>query len=189
MGTMLATGSDVVSFLKSQHDEIKELFARVREVRGEERADAFYSLRRLLAVHETAEEEIVHPVARRVLPDGAEIIEKRLQEEHEAKTALAALESVDVESAEFDEKIEALQRDVIAHAESEEREEFSRLADALDQTKLERMRKAAEIAEKVAPTRPHPGVESAVANIFAGPFASMVDRVRDALENKDEKKE
>lgn len=185
MGTMLASGSDVVSFLEAQHNEVKALFGRVRGSHGEEREDAFYELRRLLAVHETAEEEIVHPVARRVLPDGAEIIEKRLAEENAAKKVLAELESLDVDSAEFDQKIEMLERDVIAHAESEEREEFARLADALDQTKLERMRKAAEIAEKVAPTRPHAGVESAVGNLFAGPFASMMDRVRDALEKKD----
>lgn len=43
MGTMLASGSDVVSFLKSQHNEIKALFDRVSEARGEARADAFYS--------------------------------------------------------------------------------------------------------------------------------------------------
>jgi hypothetical protein len=46
------------------------------------------------------------------------------------------------------------------------------------------MRKAVEFAEKVAPTRPHPGVESASGNVLAGPFAAMIDRTRDAFSGK-----
>jgi hypothetical protein len=36
----------------------------------------------------------------------------------------------------------------------------------------------------MAPTRPHPGVESAAANILVGPFAAMLDRTRDAISGK-----
>jgi len=184
MGTMIASGSDVVSFLKSQHEDVKRLFAQVKAARGQARGASFYALRRMLAVHETAEEEIVHPVARRVLPDGEAIIEARLREEKAAKTLLAELEKLDIDSSEFEQMLALLERDVIAHAESEERQEFERLGSALDQSRLERMRTAAELAEKVAPTRPHPGVESAAANLLVGPFASMVDRVRDAITGK-----
>lgn len=46
---------------------------------------------------------------------------------------------------------------------------------------LERMGRAAKLAELIAPTRPHPGVESQSANLLAGPFAVMMDRARDAL--------
>lgn len=35
---------------------------------------------------------------------------------------------------------------------------------------------ARKLAESTAPTRPHPGVESATANLLAGPFAAMLDR-------------
>lgn len=48
---------------------------------------------------------------------------------------------------------------VVRRAESEEREDLVRLGDALDQTRLEQMRKAVTLAEQIAPTRPHPGVE------------------------------
>ena len=40
---------------------------------------------------------------------------------------------------------------------------------------------AVRAAEAIAPTRPHPGVESAALNFAVGPFASMLDRARDAL--------
>jgi hemerythrin superfamily protein len=184
MGTMINTGSDVVAFLKGQHEEIKALFNQVDATEDDERAEAFFALRRLLAVHETAEEEIVHPVARRVLPDGQAVVATRLREENEAKKVLSSLESLELDSAEFDTQFAMFAASVIAHAESEEREEFERLADHLDQRQLEAMRKAVKLAESIAPTRPHAGVESGLANALVGPFASMLDRARDALTGK-----
>lgn len=181
---MIGTGSDVIGFLKEQHEDIKGMFGDVLSTRGEARAKAFQALRRLLAVHETAEEEIVHPAARRALPEGDAVVDARLREERAAKQSLAELEKLDVDSSEFQASFEKLQKDVIAHAESEERYEFARLETELEPERLERMRKAAEIAERFAPTRPHPGVESRIENLLAGPFAAMVDRARDALSGK-----
>jgi hypothetical protein len=43
---------------------------------------------------------------------------------------------------------------------------------------------AVAFAESIAPTRPHPGVESAAANMLVGPFAAMLDRARDAISGK-----
>jgi hypothetical protein len=54
----------------------------------------------------------------------------------------------------------------------------------LDDSQLERMRKAAQLAEAMAPTRPHAGAESAAANMLVGPFAAMVDRTRDLISGK-----
>lgn len=184
MGTMIKSGTDVVSFLKGQHEQVKALFERVTSTHGEEREKAFRALRRLLAVHETAEEEIVHPAARHALANGEAIVTARLREENQAKKALTELEELDVDSIEFETKLRALKASVVAHAESEEREEFERLGSQLDPARLERMRKAAEFAEAVAPTRPHAGIESAAANLLVGPFAAMVDRSRDALSGK-----
>ncbi len=180
----IRTADDVIAFLTGQHEQIKSLFAQVKSTNGSERDDAFTQLRRLLAVHETAEEEIVHPRARRELPNGDEVVRDRLEEENEGKQALAELEKLDANSPEFDAKFAKFEQDVIAHAEAEERAEFSALRDALAPEQLERMRTAAAVAEKMAPTRPHAGVESASANALAGPFAAMLDRARDALTSK-----
>jgi hypothetical protein len=108
----------------------------------------------------------------------------RLREENAAKKALAELETLDVMSRDFEASFRAFQASVIAHAESEEQEELAGLATALEPSRLSRMRKAAELAEAIAPTRPHPGIESATANLLVGPFVSMVDRARDALTGK-----
>jgi len=184
MATMISSGNDVVLFLKEQHRQVEAGFQQVLGTSGAERRNAFLALRRLLAVHETAEEEVVHPAARRALPDGNLIVDARLQEENEAKRLLASLEDEDVDSAEFARRFAQLQSSVLLHARSEEEDEFERLALALDQKELERMRKAVELAERVAPTRPHPGVESPLSNMLAGPFVSMIDRARDALSGK-----
>jgi len=184
MATMISSGTDVVTFLEEQHDQIEAGFELVLNSVGDERRNAFVALRRLLAVHETAEEEVVHPAARRALPDGDVVVEARLQEENEAKQVLAELEDLDVDSAEFGRQFALLQSAVIAHAKAEEENEFERLADILDQGRLEQMRKAVDFAERMAPTRPHPGVESATANMLVGPFAAMLDRARDALSGK-----
>jgi hemerythrin superfamily protein len=184
MTTTIKSGGDVVSFLKSQHQQVKKMLERVAMARSTHRSEAFVELRRMLAVHETAEEEIVHPAARRALPDGEAIVEKRLREENEGKRALAELETLDVDSAAFVTKFHVFQGKVLAHAESEEKEEFEQLAGVLDAEKLERMRKAVEFAESFAPTRPHAGIEGQAANMLVGPFASMVDRARDAIAGK-----
>jgi hemerythrin superfamily protein len=175
---------DVIAFLTNQHEQIKALFTRVKDAIGQDREDAFLDLRRLLAVHETAEEEIVHPRAKKELSDGETVIEARLSEEHQAKEALAELEKLDVASPEFAAGLLQLETDVLAHAQAEEQQEFSQLSRELEPEELEKMRTAVERAEAMAPTRPHPGVESAPANMLAGPFAAMLDRARDAMTGK-----
>jgi hemerythrin superfamily protein len=180
--TKINSGQDVVTFLKAQHEQIKALFEQVASATGSARQEAFDQLRRLLAVHETAEEQIVHPRAKRELPEGEAVVGDRLEEEHKAKEVLAELEKMQMDSTEFETKLRKLQADVIAHAEAEEHKEFERLAGQLDEQTLERMRKAVEVAEKTAPTHPHPKAgESAIANTLAGPFASMMDRAKDMM--------
>lgn len=182
--TAIKSSADVVDFLVSQHHQIKSKFAETLEASGEAREKGFVELRRLLAVHETAEEEIVHPRAKRKIADGAAVVDQRLEEEHEAKTVLQKLEKLDVNSEEFTRELTKLRDAVIDHAEHEEHDEFAKLGQELSDDELERMGRAAQLAEAIAPTRPHAGVESQIANLAAGPFAAMLDRVRDAIAGK-----
>jgi hypothetical protein len=160
------------------------LFAETLSAAGKEREKAFVELRRLLAVHETAEEEIVHPRAKRKLADGAALVDQRLEEEHEAKTVLQKLEKLDVDSEEFTRQLTELRDAVLDHADHEEKDEFAKLGEELSDDELASMGRAAKLAEAIAPTRPHAGVESQVANLVAGPFAAMLDRARDAIMGK-----
>jgi hemerythrin superfamily protein len=182
--TAIKSRSDVVDFLVGQHERIKSMFAETLSASGKDREKAFVELRRMLAVHETAEEEIVHPRAKRKIADGAAVVDQRLEEEHEAKTVLQKLEKLDVDSEEFTRRLTELRDAVIDHAEHEEKDEFAKLGEELSDDELARMGRAAKLAEAIAPTRPHPGVESQAANLTAGPFAAMLDRARDAIMGK-----
>lgn len=171
----------VVDLLRRQHEEIRTLFAKVEKATGKARAEAFDELRCLLAVHETAEEEVVHPFARRTIGNGDRIVDARLKEEKEAKELLQQLEKIDIDSAEFDPMLARLRKDVEAHAEHEENVEFPELVTKSMPEQLKGMAAAVKAAEAIAPTHPHPGTESPAKNIALGPVAAVVDRTRDAI--------
>jgi hypothetical protein len=180
----LDDASDVVTFLAGQHERIKALFDAALEARGPLRAHFFHGLRRLLAVHEAAEAQIVHPAVRRCLADGDRIAQARLREERQARAILRQLEQLDLDSREFEDVFSGLRAMVLEHAVAEENEELGHLALALDPQRLARMRKAVRFAEAIAPTRPHRAVESVAASIMFGPLLAVIDRVRDALADK-----
>src|SRR4051812_10732224 len=172
---------DVVTLLLAQHERIRSLFQEVDKAAGTPaRQASFEELRRLLAVHETAEELVVHPEARHA-DGGSDVVDARLQEEHDAKEVLATLDGMDVGDPGFTDRFAGLREAVLAHAESEERHEFPLLLSSTDEKTRERMAAAVRAAESMAPTHPHPGVESQPANLVGGPLASLVDRTRDAV--------
>ncbi|MFJ6853467.1 hemerythrin domain-containing protein [Streptomyces sp. NPDC091271] len=176
-----AQDADVVALLMRQHGDIRNLFDEVEAGAGEDRRDAFRRLVRLLAVHETAEEEVVHPFARRSFPGGEQIVEDRLAEEKAAKETLAALDDLDTDDPTFMPRFMKLRTDVQEHARAEERYEFIHIRRSTDLTNLAAMAKAVKAAEAMAPTRPHPGVESGAANMALGPVAALMDRTKDAV--------
>jgi hemerythrin superfamily protein len=172
---------DVVDVLLAQHARIEDLFHQVLTGRGDSRRVAFDRLVRLLAVHETAEEEIVHPTARVSMPDGPGVVDDRLAEEREAKEVLAQLQELDPDDPRFEPVFGELRMAVLQHAKREERYEFPRLRHHLTPERLRTMAAALLAAEALAPTRPHPGVESAAANAALGPSLALVDQVRDTV--------
>jgi hemerythrin superfamily protein len=173
---------DVVDLLLEQHNQIKSLFSQVAAAQGAQKRELFEDLVRLLAVHESAEEEVVHPAARRNIEGGDQVVDSRLQEEHEAKQALSDLYDLGVDHPEFDTRLTVLAEAVITHATHEENDEFRYLRQNVPADKLRRMAGALKTAEATAPTRPHPGAgESAAANLLAGPPVAVFDRIRDAV--------
>jgi len=168
----ISTSGDVVRFLEAQHAEIKQLFEEVIARMGSQRQVAFARLRWLLAVHETAEEAIVHPHAARRA--GGDVVAARRNEEDEARAALARLEELDIESTEFEAAFRELQRDVTEHATAEESEEFPQL-DGFAPEELSRLRPAAELAYTARADHTLP------ADTRSATYAAMVVQARSAL--------
>jgi iron-sulfur cluster repair protein YtfE (RIC family) len=151
-----------------------------RAARGTHKEQAFDELRALLAVHETAEEMVLRPVSEDVAGEG--VAQARNQEEEEAAKVLSRLEELDCASAEFDTLLAQFEKSVSHHAEQEESLEFPAILSGCDADKRQTLGSRILTAEKIAPTHPHESAAGSTAAQWAvGPFASLVDRTRDAL--------
>ncbi len=182
--TQHSQNQDVVDLLLEQHQQVRRLFSELEQRSGDARRDEFEQLVRLLAVHETAEEEVVYPAVRKMVDDGDMLADARTSEEAQAKKALSELEKLGADHPDFESQLRSLQQIVLTHAENEEKEVFPELRQSHNQEQLETMARGVQAAESLAPTHPHPhGPESAAGNIAVGPFVAIADRVRDAIRN------
>ncbi len=185
MATSTGSKETVIDLLLEQHTQIKALFTKVLNASGKQKTELFYDLVRLLAVHESAEEQVVHPTVKRKIDNGEPIVGARLHEEEQAKQALSDLYELGTDNPDFDMRLRKLADDVVAHATAEETEEFTRLRTTLSDAELVRMASAVRAAEAMAPTRPHPAAgESAAANMLMGPPMAIFDKIRDAMRNR-----
>jgi hemerythrin superfamily protein len=176
----------VTEVLHEQHELIKAMFDELDATTETlERQERFDCLRAILAVHETAEEELVHPAAQMMGGDAKAAVQLRLDEEATAKRMLADLEKMGPNADGFQALFDEFQTAVLEHAEAEEAEVFPFIDQGLSRENREAMAKQLEAAERLAPTHPHPhGPESAIGNLLVGPFVAMVDKVRDAIKRR-----
>jgi hypothetical protein len=130
---------DVVDVLLDQHRQVKDLMARTAAAEGEEKQRLFGELVQLLKTHESGEQRVVHSVTRSSIEGGAETANARLGEEERADQLIAEVETMTVNSREFDTWFEQLRHAVLDHAAHEEREEFPRLREELDPMRLRTM--------------------------------------------------
>jgi hemerythrin superfamily protein len=180
MTTAGSRPNDVIAAVLEDHKKIKSLMNQIPHA-GAEKRDLFRELVATLAVHETAEEEIVHPLARRA-QNGDEVVQLRLEEEDQGKKALAHLEEIGVDDARFDEEFTKLRAEVLRHAQNEEQQEHPKLEGDIDREQLQRAARLFRQAERMAPTHAHASApESATGNVLVGTFVAVADRVRDAI--------
>ncbi len=174
--------TNVVDRLQQDHVEVRSLFTAFETARSDDdRNELFRHIVHDLSMHETAEEEVVWPVVRTDLANGAALADARIAEEEQANQAMARLESLEFNGPEFSSVFEEFRRAVLRHAEHEENEVFP-LLQQLDPGRLAPMATLVDAARKTAPTHPHPHVPgTATANLLTGPAAAVVDRTRDAL--------
>lgn len=172
---MTTAQQDVIDTLLGQHQQVKLLFAQVESADGEHRQELFTELVGTLALHESIEQLLVHPLAGQELPDGQQVVPPRLAEEEDAKLALSELYELGVAHPDFDGRLAALRDDVTAHAEAEEELEFLRLREVTAPDELARM--AAVVAKAQALLQ---GSEQG-RDALTGPPGQVFDRVRDLL--------
>jgi hemerythrin superfamily protein len=177
---MATTTSDsVIDTLHSQHAQVKALLTKVGSG-GDGVADAFCELRRMVAVHETAEEQIVYPALRATGAEATRVVEARMTEEAEGVEVLTELEGLEVGSAEFAKLFETFHHAVLDHASAEEREVFPLLASTQTPERLREMARGFDTAEAAAPAHTHPHTGSG--GDHGAPAAATALRVTAALQ-------
>lgn len=131
---ILAEG-DVVDVLLDQHEQIRRSLDEVAAAGAEAKAVAFLELETLLYVHETGEQQVVHPVMRGITGE-SDVVDARIREEEIADGLLGKLRDLDVNGKDFNETFMNLRTAVLAHADAEEHEEFPRLRTAVPANQL-----------------------------------------------------
>ncbi|MBR7835763.1 hypothetical protein KDL01_20995 [Actinospica durhamensis] len=121
MNSTVGVGS-VLSILHDQHMRTRELLHHVADSSGPERRRAFDALRRLLAVHEAAEDFVLRPAARMAVP--RPIVLARIGEERQATDTLERLELLDLASRAFREGFLAFTVTLLSHMWHEETHEW-----------------------------------------------------------------
>ena len=122
---------DAVDVLTAQHAHIAALFEVASGATGADRAAAFADLVRLIAIHETVEAQVIHPLARHTIDDGEAIIDARLAEEAVIKLALGELDTLGPDDPSFGARLHGVRRDVLVHNAAEESDEFGPLRSAV----------------------------------------------------------
>ena len=179
-------GEDAVDLLIARHHEAEQLMAEYEASTAapEMRRNALRQLRRRLSIHEAVEEQLVHPLVRRQLPDGHRLVVEVLGQEQEAKRLLAAIEDADPDGDDFEDLVRRLFEDVRAHAHTEETLVFPALRLHLGPRERMRLGAMVERAERLAPTHPHPHAPSHGPGMVGMPVVGVYDRARDRVRTR-----
>jgi hypothetical protein len=114
---------DVVAFLTTQHQQIKQLFTDITAARGDNGARP--------SPPSAGYPRCTNPPKKRPSTRGRGARSagmtplSTLASRKQAKKQLAELDSLDVDNAEFETNFQALQTDVLQHADHEEQREFA----------------------------------------------------------------
>jgi hemerythrin superfamily protein len=168
---------------RNDHVELDRLLHELDGTTGTEQERVLRKIDRLVFSHAFAEETVLWPVIRRVLPDGDALtlqVEEEHQEVNELVTQLEALGHDDPRRAErLARLVEVLREDV----RDEEDVLFPRLQERLGPNELRRLGRQWELARRTSPTRPHPTVSRRPpGNLISGLPLSLLDRSRDLID-------
>lgn len=174
--------SSVLVRQRRDHAELDRLLERLRSTRGVEQEEVLTGLARLVFPYAYAEEVVLFPAMRAVLPDADELTLQVEQEHQEIDELFSTLERTahdDPTRADLIDRITELLRE---DARGEEGVLLPRLMAALDPVEPRRLGRRWELVRRTAPTRPHAVVSRRPpGNVLSGLPLTVLDRLRDRL--------
>lgn len=180
----------ILTLQRRDHARLAGLMDRARETLpagGAEHAVVLRALARLVFTHAFAEEAVLFPAARRVLPEGDPLslhIEQEHQEVDELVTRLDRSDAADPEHAELlEQTFAALDEDV----RTEEDELLPRLQQELEPWQLRLLGLQWGVLRLTSPTRPHPAVSRRPpGQVLSAVPLTVLDRARDRVQQAGE---
>jgi len=168
---------------KREHVRLDRLLDELQEASGADQDRVLIRIYRLVFPHAFAEESVLWPVIRRVLPDG-EALTLEVEEEHqEVNELVTTLEGDHLDPAE---RRQVLARLVEVLREDVRDEEDALLPDLqlrLSTRQLQQLGIAWELVRRTAPTRAHPVVSRRPpGNALAALPLTVLDNLRDLCE-------
>ena len=168
---------------RDDHIELDRLLHELDGATGTAQEDVLNRIDRLVFSHAFAEETVIWPVVRRVLPDG-EALTLQIEEEHqEVNELVTALERDGLDHPERPARLRRLVEVLREDVRDEEDVLFPRLQEKLDPAELRALGRRWELMRRISPTRPHPTVSRRPpGNALSGLPLSLIDRTRDAVD-------
>lgn len=168
---------------RKDHEELDRLLHELDDSPGTDQERVLRRIDRLVFSHAFAEEIVLWPVIRRVLPDG-EALTLQIEEEHqEVNELVAELETIAHDDPRRALKLARLVEVLREDIRDEEDVMFPRLQEAIDAKTLRRLGLQWELARCVSPTRAHPTVSRRPpGNAVSGLPLSLLDRSRDLVD-------
>src|SRR5215218_8032136 len=173
----------VLARQKRDHVALDGMLQALGRTTGDTQDDVLRRIYRLVFSHAFAEEAVLWPVMRRVLPDGHALtldVEREHQEVNELVSRLEGMGHDDPARPVVLERLVAVLREDVR---DEEDVLFPRLQEVVDRRRLRRLGIAWEVVRRTAPTRAHPVVaRRPPGNLLAAVPLSLIDRVRDVTD-------
>ncbi|AWB93465.1 hemerythrin domain-containing protein [Aeromicrobium chenweiae] len=168
---------------KRDHARLDELLQQLEESRRHQEDDLLREIYRLVFPHAFAEEGVLWPVMRRVLPDGQALTLEVEQEHQEVNELVAQIDRLPAGDPERDARIRRLVEVLKEDVHDEEDVLLPRLESRLSDRQLQALGLAWEVVRRTAPTRAHPVVSRRPpGNTTSALPLSIIDRSRDRLD-------
>jgi hemerythrin superfamily protein len=173
----------VLARQKEDHVELDGLLRKLGELAPAEQDSALLSIYRLVFPHAFAEEAVLWPVIRQVLPDGEALTLKVEREHQEINGLVTRLEAMDASEPARQDLIDRTVRLLRQDVRDEEDVLLPRLQSRLSEWQLQLLGTAWELVRQIAPTRAHPVVSRRPpGNVLAALPLSLLDRARDLVD-------
>lgn len=173
----------VLARQRRAHVELGRLLAELERARDAAQVEVLARIGRLVFTHAFAEEAVLWPVLRRVLPDGDELTRRVEREHQEVNDLVSALERGGLRDRRRPDRLARLVALLREDVRDEEEVLLPRLRERLGDDELRRLGRAWELTRRLAPTRAHPAVSRRPpGNALSALPLSTLDRTRDLVD-------